>query len=55
MLSVGIVFDIQIGQPYLEDDVAQLDTVSADSLHAGPVLINVERVGVAVTDEVLED
>jgi len=40
--------------PVGECDVGELDTVTSYGGHGRPVLVNVERVGVAVTDEVLE-
>ena len=39
---------------YLERNARELDTIASDSLHAGPVLVDVERVGIAVADEVFE-
>ena len=41
-------------RPYLERDAGELDTIARDGFHAGPVLVNVERVGVAVADEVFK-
>ena len=40
---------------YVEGQVCQLDAITSHGVHAGPVGVDVKRVSISVSNEVLED